>query len=409
MENSSPTSTHEQPPMAPFQQPPPNFPSGSYQQPMPAPIAPFGFAAVQQQLPPGVPYQCSTNGQPGQWLYLGQPLTSVPNNGQYQGYGHGNGGNYPPRAFFTREHAKFIDKLKMKEAIDEARRKDLEEITRLKGIGSEEGTSKESRSKGRKHNAKEKGKGKVVEDGKVDELKKWVAENFGEPLKILAEKLEVVEKKSKLSDCELEELKLLRAEKELRELRENSSNEKRKRDFTPFRPRIGKGESMKEVSVLKELIQELLAAKSKEASSCNSGEDGKKIEKKQGKVEHGGNATERGGEQEELGPDTARENGKDDIAPGLYFRDLVVYYDAMHYTKIQVLCKQKGIAYRKKEADVWELARLDFEVLQKLEKPGEDEKADSSGTSDEEEKNRIVAPNLRKKQTMMILQETEIS
>ncbi|GBG74127.1 hypothetical protein CBR_g17838 [Chara braunii] len=228
----------------------------------------------------------------------------------------------------------------------------------------------------------------------------------------------------------MEELKMLRAEKELRELRESSSNEKRKRDTTPIRPKGGKvrsrtgllkkggrvktpkpvevssdegskekdavvqnldgklgesGGNMKEVLVLKDLIQELLAAKGKDHDSCNTGDDGKKTEKKLGKTEHGGLTAEKVEGHEELEPGTAKESGKDDLAPDLYFRDRVVYYDAMHYTEIQTLCKKKGIAYKKKEAGVWELARLDFEVLQKLEKSEEEENVTEIETSEDDD------------------------
>ncbi|GBG74206.1 hypothetical protein CBR_g17919 [Chara braunii] len=277
----------------------------------PSPLEPYGFAPVQQQFARAVP--------PAPTIYPGQASTST--NGQYnQSYGRGNGGIYQPRAFFTREHANFIDKLKMKDAIEEARKKDIEEIARLKELSRDSEKNKEKARndrKAKKQNEKDKGKGKMVEEGKDDEMKRWVADNFGNSLKILMEKLEVVEKKSRLKESEVEELQRLRAEKELRDLRESSSNEKIKRDTaSPGQSRVGKvrsrsgllrrggkkktlvevssdkegkyivvqilkgkldesGGNLKEVLVLKDLIEELLASKS--AAGSSSGGDGGKL------------------------------------------------------------------------------------------------------------------------------------
>ncbi|GBG62930.1 hypothetical protein CBR_g34301 [Chara braunii] len=81
-----------------------------------------------------------------------------------------------------------------------------------------------------KNIALKKAKGKVAssnEDGESS-LKTWMAENFGASLKRIADKLEVVDKKTKAADKHQEEL--AKKIKELHERKnESRSNEKRKR------------------------------------------------------------------------------------------------------------------------------------------------------------------------------------
>ncbi|GBG73998.1 hypothetical protein CBR_g17708 [Chara braunii] len=349
---------------------------------------------------------------------------STSNPGQYnQGYGRSNGGNYQPRAFFTKEQADFIDKLKLKEAVEEARKKDQDEIARLKAVQEESEKKKakgkgETKEQGKKHGAREKGKTKVSVKGKQDSMKKWVAENFGNSLRILTAKLEDVEKKSKLKEAEVKELRMLRMEKELRELRESSSSEKQKRERTSparvgnnktksrtsvlkrrsrgkkpgeiFSDDSGKegdavvqnlgakiddsADNLKEVAQLKDLLLEILAAKGRESSGGSK--ETKPTEDKESRKEK----AHIGDEQEEHteGDEEGETNGKiGDCTFGLYFKDRVIYYDAMHYTKVQELCKKRGVTYKRKEAGVWELARLDFEVLMKMEKSEEKEDAEA--------------------------------
>ncbi|GBG59743.1 hypothetical protein CBR_g54846 [Chara braunii] len=293
--------TAYQAPAAPFQ-----APNGFYQQPYPAAL-PFGFPPAQHAYGTTPPPQ-QRNGKAG--VPAGNP-------GQFnQGYGRGNAGNYQQCAFFTKEQANFLDKLKLKEAVEEARKKDLDEITRLRKIQGE-GEKKKDKGKsevkeqGKKSSARDKGKAKATEGGKEDSRKKWVAENVSNSLRILTEKLDDVENKSKLKEGELEELKLLRMEKQLRELRENSSSEKWKRErASPIRPRASKTRSrsnhlkrgnrgrkpvevsshdsakkrdavvqnlegkledstsnLKEVAQLKDLLLEILATKGRDASN----------------------------------------------------------------------------------------------------------------------------------------------
>ncbi|GBG75514.1 hypothetical protein CBR_g20145 [Chara braunii] len=382
-----------QPPAAPF--------SGSipYQTPVNPFFPPFGSNPLgYNPIPPNF-----IGAQPqAPWPFAGVSSAPAQSGGQYsQGYGRGNEG-YQNCAFFTREHADFIEKLKLKDAVDEARKKDLEEIARLMELGMEWGKKKEVekdkefKEKKRKQ-GKDKGKGKIVDDGKEHVLKKWVATNFGGSLKILAEKLEEVDKKSKLKDDELEELKMLRAEKELRELRESSSSEKRKREMaSPSRPvkgkvrsrsallrKRGKEKTQKPVEVLsdeegreiekdgvvqnlsgkmessfgggkdlvklKELLRELLAGGTHAAGSSNTavGQDRKQGEDGFGRGEQEGDA----GEPQKMTMVTEKneEGEKEEGSLGLYFKDRVIYYDALHYTKIQTLCKKKGIPYKRKE------------------------------------------------------------
>ncbi|GBG67609.1 hypothetical protein CBR_g739 [Chara braunii] len=393
---------------------------------------PYGYS-----IPPSY-----VNAQPvAQWQLAGSSSAPAQARGQFnQGYGRGVGG-FQPRAFFTREHADFIEKLKLKDAVEEAQKKDLEEITRLKGFGmgsekkKEQPRESERREKSRR-SGKDIGKNRSVEEGKEDELKKWVATNFGGSLKILSEKLEEVDKKSKLKEDELEEVRMLRAEKEPRDLRENSSSEKRKREISsPARPLKGKSRSRfvllrrkgkekekspkpvevssdedrsrngrdavvqnlsgklerssggsKDMAELKSLLFELLAEKGRDASSSNAaeGQTGKPETEELGRRQQEGDAVEPPKKVEGIGKNIEGEQEEGSL--GLYFKDRVIYYDAMHYTKIQALRKKKGIPYKRKEGGVWELARLDFEVLLKLGKEEEIEDEKEEGKkSDEEE------------------------
>ncbi|GBG77799.1 hypothetical protein CBR_g25730 [Chara braunii] len=221
-------------------------------------------------------------------------------NGYYnQGFGRGNGSNYQqPRAFFTREQVDFLEKLKLKDAVDEARKKDLEEIARLKAIKEE--------------------------------------------------------------------------------------SEKRKEKVE--RPSAGN-----------------LDAKGKEAS-CSNSEGNQDGEKRADALDEGGEGKKVTTEGDE---GMAKGTRKEECTLGLYFKDRVVYYDAMHYTEIQEMCKKRGVTYRRKEAGVWELARLDFEVLLKMEKPAEKEADTDSKTSKEEAQKKVRVPNRKRAQTKkMILRET---
>ncbi|GBG69042.1 hypothetical protein CBR_g3740 [Chara braunii] len=278
-----------------------------------------------------------------------------------RGYGRGNR-SYQPRAFLTREHVDFIEKLKLKDVVEEARKKDLEKIARLRGLGWEveekkgkvpdTGVEMQGKGKNKKQGGKDKGKGNVDEVGKEEEMKKWIASNFGGSMRILSEKLEEVEKKSSLKMAEMEELKMLRAEKEMRELRENSSSEKKKRDTGSPAKRKGKVRSRSNL-----LRKTGRKAKPVEVSS----DEGSK--------------------------------GQDAVVQNL--------------SKIQELCKKKGVPYKRKEAGVWELARLDFEVLLKMEKTveeqddiddekvseGSEDSSESGSSSDEEAQDDDIAGN----------------
>ncbi|GBG83950.1 hypothetical protein CBR_g37822 [Chara braunii] len=340
MENSAPPAQQAgQPPIPPYQ--PPYQPP--YHQPFVNPPPPFGFVPIQQSFAPP-PTAAAPWGYPGQ-------AAAPPAGGQYsQGFGRGSNGNYQQRAFFTKEHADFIDKLKVKEAIEDARRKDREEIERLKEQGKEKSRVKEVNTK-QAGKTKDKGKVKMMDDRKKDEMKRWVADNFGNSIRVLTEKLEEVEKKSKLKEGELEELRLLRAEKKLRELREGSSSEKRKRDGdSPVKPKTSKLDATvqkpDEISELKDLLKALLASKEAAASTSGGGDMGKEKDRGQTSEEKTTEEAENGGKI--IGKEKERENGGDEESLGLYFKDRVIYYDSLHYTEIQALCKSKNIGYKRK-------------------------------------------------------------
>ncbi|GBG76508.1 hypothetical protein CBR_g22256 [Chara braunii] len=346
-----------------------------------------------------------------------------------------------PRAFFTREHVDFIDKLKFKEALEEAVKKEREELERLRGSAKEGDNSKEKGKEIEKSKAKEagkkqggrekdKGKGKMVDDGKEDAMKKWVGENFGNSLRILSEKLEEVDRRSKLNDGELEELKMLRVEKELRELRENSSSEKkRKMSISPLKPRAGKVKSRSgllkknsrgaarehvvvssddeskgrdavvqnlssrldapgvskpsELTEIKDLLKVVLAGKGQGVANAGAS-FGSNAEGKKDSGQANGLAKDAGTEKE-LGKE--KEGGCDEESLGLYYKDRVVHYDSLHYTEVQLLCKSRGLTYKRKEAGVWELTHLDFEEYRaSMKREDEESKVEEKSEEDEEKK-----------------------
>ncbi|GBG87913.1 hypothetical protein CBR_g46211 [Chara braunii] len=178
---------------------------------------------------------------PPQW---GQPQQQA----QY-GYGYGdandtnnNGyerGYNPNRAFFMKEHAELLDKIKFKEAVAEATKNQVQVTQVPVTLPAALPITQPRRVEAKKDEARTE---KQPTEAKEDEMEKWITDIFGSSLRTLSDKLEKVEDKSKLAEMERQELRKLRAEKELRDLKDNSSSEKRKRAgvATGASPRAGR-------------------------------------------------------------------------------------------------------------------------------------------------------------------------
>ncbi|GBG72595.1 hypothetical protein CBR_g12167 [Chara braunii] len=230
--------------------------------------------------------------------------------------------------------------------------------------------------------------GKKKTEDKEEEMKNWVMKTFGSSLRLLTDKLDDVDRKSKLAEEEKEELKRLRAEKELQDLKEGSSSEKRKTPpSTPTKVLIssdeedddgvelvrkrrgnltkkfeevkakGKERATGDMTEIKDLLKQLVSSlgQAKVASSTveplpirmrreEQGECSKKTEDKptEGKEAH----------------DEVLMEDHDELGLTGYMKNRVENYNSMHYTHIMALCKEKNIEYTRKGFGVMELARL---------------------------------------------------
>ncbi|GBG82010.1 hypothetical protein CBR_g34190 [Chara braunii] len=237
-------------------------------------------------------------------------------------------------------------------------------------------------------------------------MKKWVIETFGDSLKFLTEKLDEVDKKSKLVEDEKEELKRLRAEKELLELKDDSSSEKRKRhpstpSISPRMDRIhvkssaktkkaptkrvfipsdeddddgaelvrkgrgnltrkfdevkgkGKEKAAGDMTEIKDLLKQLVTNLGHTRMAANTGVSEKE---KTGHKEKGECSTKNGDHDR---CDHAED--RDELGLTGYMKNRVESYSSMYYTHIMALCKEQNIEYTRKGLSVMELTRLDVE------------------------------------------------
>ncbi|GBG87664.1 hypothetical protein CBR_g45818 [Chara braunii] len=355
----------------------PPHPSAPPQPPPPPPVPTY---------PPYPPYQpFAPYGQP----YWGQPPfpTVQPGltgggyeNGYGNGYGYNNGnwrGNNPNRAFFTKDQADFLEKLKFKEAVQEAAKQQT----------GDKQTSNRNAETGLK--IVEIGARKV--EDKEEVMKNRVTKTFGGSLKLLSTKLEKVDRKSKLAEEEKEELRRLRAEKELQELKEASSNEKRKRlPTTPttspkvervrddgaklikkgrgnltskFEDAKGKGKEKvtDDMTEIKDLLKQLVTSLGQtkmNAATTDPAQEGMSRDEKGECSKKGDDRTEEGKDQTEGEVFT---DDRDELGLAGYMKNRVENYSSMHYTHIMALCKERNIEYTRKGLRVMELPRLDLE------------------------------------------------
>ncbi|GBG81430.1 hypothetical protein CBR_g32107 [Chara braunii] len=182
--------------------------------------------------------QWSTQNLPSQQLN-GQQHSFQQHSFQQQGTGHGNqghgttggGGKGPAvnafpgpgsRAYFTKEYMDILEEIKMDKALDEAKKKIA--TSRRSGVKIVELPTESSHGENRVSNESEK-------SDKSDEMKAWVTATLGDSLKLIREKLEGVDNRSKISSSEKEELERLRVISAAAEKKsmDSSSSEKRKR------------------------------------------------------------------------------------------------------------------------------------------------------------------------------------
>ncbi|GBG65790.1 hypothetical protein CBR_g53759 [Chara braunii] len=278
-----------------------------------------------------------------------------------------------------------LEGIKMDKAIDEAKKK-MASAGRS-GVRIEELPTDNSRMDSRN----------TVRSDRSEDMKAWVTSTLGESPKLINQKLEAVDMKSQLSAAEKAELEKLREENNRRQKKskESTSSEKRKRgggEHTPMenspsavhaksRSRGGgktkarakridvssdeeeaggvkhnlhaKLEGSSELSDIKKMLAALMQGigdskgKSKVVEPCS--EEGGVEE-----VTNMGNVAPNTDVMEE-------EEESDEGGLAAYMKIQVDFYNSLHYTRVQELCRQKQIQYVRKDMGVWELARIDLQ------------------------------------------------
>ncbi|GBG93138.1 hypothetical protein CBR_g59535 [Chara braunii] len=238
-------------------------------------------------------------------------------------------------------------------------------------------------------------------------MKAWVTSTLSESLKLINAKLDGVDKKLKLDAAERDELERLRREVRGQGNKELSSNEKRKRSVartpvenspsaTRAKPRSRGSSKLKpkrielsddegpsgakqnlqpkmestssELSEIKRLLAALISglpdpkgkAKVVEPGTGEEGRKGKAIE-----LEHPGPAIEANPKEDVDIVQNAQVDGDeedpDEDGFAAYMKIRAEYYNSLHYTRVQDLCKERDVEYFKKDVAVWELARQDLQ------------------------------------------------
>ncbi|GBG68610.1 hypothetical protein CBR_g3151 [Chara braunii] len=234
-------------------------------------------------------------------------------------------------------------------------------------------------------------------DDRSEEMKAWVASTLGDSLKQITKKLEEVDAKANVAAAEKEDLVKLRAEKAALELvvlnkGKEASSEKRKRSITApaaalaavtpkmsvakvrsrgssksrlqrveissgddaeddgvrqnLAPNMEKSSDLSEVKkLLAELVQGLVVQKGKQRA--NTPEEALE-------PEYGTN------EAEDLNltqkPINVVEEEADEDGLAAYMKIRQQFYMSLHCSRVQELCKQKGVSYVRKDSGSWELA-----------------------------------------------------
>ncbi|GBG83209.1 hypothetical protein CBR_g36823 [Chara braunii] len=315
---------------------------------------------VQQQVPPA------------------NAALSVPTNGDgrssNQNHGKGPTANAFPgpgnQAYFTKEYMDILEDIKSEKVLDAAKRK----ISggRIGGVRISGSTNESCRSE-------------VRSNSKTDDMKAWVTSTLGDSLKLITQKLEEVDSKSKLVASEKEELMRLRAEKAtLKKVKKEASSEKRKRvavvapaAVTPAnnaksrsrgsskgrsrRVEISSDEEDTAIGQVRQNLSEKLEkssdlskVKKMLAAIAQSLADAKGKQpavdpEEQPVKEHG--MEEEDNEDVDVAVSTPdhEEEEVDEGGLAAYMKMRQDFYMSLHYTMVQELCKQGEISYFRKE------------------------------------------------------------
>ncbi|GBG67223.1 hypothetical protein CBR_g84886 [Chara braunii] len=333
-----------------------------------------------------------------------QPLIVQPNHQGFHNHGrHGgsptsSGGgkgpaanNFPGpgnRAYFTKEYMEILESIKSSKTIDEAEKKiGVPKNCAAKRSGilivelSNEGSRDDARS-----------------SEKNEDMKSWVTTTLGDSLKLINSKLEEVNKKLKLDATEWDELERLRREVQGgKDNKELSSNEKRKRSVAGTlvqnspsaaraRPR-SKGSSKTKLkrielsddegpSGTKQKLQSKLESTKNELSDIKrmlvalmSGLPDPKgktkvIDPRMAMGAEPKHPEEVDLEDVNIAQNVQVEGDEEDLNEdgfAAYMKIRAEYYDSLHYTRVQELCRERDVEYFKKDVAMWELAKQDLQ------------------------------------------------
>ncbi|GBG92273.1 hypothetical protein CBR_g55042 [Chara braunii] len=335
-----------------------------------------------------------------QWSAPQMPMAPLVNQ---QASGHANQGNgssncdtkgpvanvFPGpgnRAYFTKEYMDLLEGIKMDKALDDAKKRIA--TSRRGGVRITELPSESSRSENRTGVKSEK-------SDKTYEMKAWVTTTLGDSLKLINEKLEEVDKKSKLTSGEKEELERLRSEKARAEKISIDSTSSAKRKRGGERTPVINSPSANRVKTWSRGSAKVKSrSKGIDVSSDDEGQAGVK-QNLQAKMEGSSELSEikkmlaafmQGlgdgkGKAKVVEPEPAKyapvegddvdlvqnatcakdEEEGDEGGLAAYMKIRLDFYHSLHYSRVQKMCKQKGIQYYRKEMGAWELARLDLQ------------------------------------------------
>ncbi|GBG75128.1 hypothetical protein CBR_g19641 [Chara braunii] len=350
------------------------------------------------------PAQHHSNAQHGQSGYGGNPA----------GSGKGPAANAFPgpdnRAYFTKEYMDILDNIKMNKALEEPKKKIA--APRQRGLKIVEIPEESSRSGSRSTD-------------KTEEMKTWVSSTLGDSLRLIIAKLEEVDKKANITAAEKAELELLRKAKAAeceadvnkegnKSQKDASSSEKWKRAGvrTPL-------ENSPSVARAKPWLRGSSKSRPKRIEISSDDEAGGTVKQNlHAKMENNSELADikrmlaalmqgigdAKGKAKVVEP-TSREpvatetetvaNDDIDLAQNSSLAeeeeeedegDLAAfmkvrgeYYSSLHYTRVQELCKEKGIQYFRKDMGVWELARRDLQEYADLLKEGKGEPSSKNG------------------------------
>ncbi|GBG75930.1 hypothetical protein CBR_g21172 [Chara braunii] len=252
-----------------------------------------------------------------------------------------------------------LEDIKSAKALDAAKKKVVG--GRMGGVRISDNTNESCRSE-------------VRSSSKTDEMKAWVTSTLGDSLKLITQKLEEVDSKSKLVATEKEELMRLRAEKAaLEKVKKEASGEKRKHEVavapavvTPAnnaksrsrgssigrscRVEISYDEKDTDVDQVRQNLSEKLEKSSDLSESVV--DPGKPPV-----VEH--KMEEEDTEDVDVAANTPfhEEEEVDEGGLAAYMKMRQDFYMSLHYTRMQEICKQREISSFQKKPATWELAR----------------------------------------------------